>query len=72
MMKKICAFCGKEFTANFQQRYCNDKHYANCAICGKRFEITRALKYFSENPDKCICSAKCKQIAKKNRLNIVK
>lgn len=38
--KKTCAYCGKEFeTTSARQIYCNDVHYGNCPVCGKRVEI---------------------------------
>ena len=38
--KRICKWCGKEFTPiNNTQIYCNDTHYQTCVICGKQFVI---------------------------------
>ena len=39
--EKKCEFCGETFIprAN-RQRYCKRKHYMNCPICGKQYEVT--------------------------------
>lgn len=37
---KKCELCGKEFTSlSSTQKYCNDKHYRPCPVCGKDVEI---------------------------------
>lgn len=39
-MTRFCNFCGKPFHPEHSgQYYCKDKHYFNCVICGKQFEI---------------------------------
>lgn len=38
--KEVCVLCGKEFTPkNNTQKVCSDKHFRNCVICGRPFEI---------------------------------
>lgn len=40
---KKCELCGKEFTSlSSTQKYCNDKHYRPCPVCGKNVEINIA------------------------------
>lgn len=53
--KKICKYCGKEFeTTSARQEYCNDVHYGNCPVCGKKVVI----KEMSIGPQ--ACSEKCR------------
>lgn len=52
---KKCEICGKEFTSiSSTQKYCNDKHYRPCPICGKDVEINTE----DINLVKC-CSTEC-------------
>lgn len=52
---KICQLCGKEFASiSSTQKYCNDKHYSPCPICGKDVEINVE----DINLVKC-CSVEC-------------
>lgn len=53
--KRICKWCGKEFTPKTaQQVYCNDIHYQTCSVCGKQFEIdVRTDPYVKTCSDEC-------------------
>lgn len=52
---KRCELCGKEFTSIWlKQKYCDDKHYRPCPICGKDVEIDMA----NVNTVSC-CSIEC-------------
>lgn len=43
---KKCVLCGKDFNPrNNTQVVCTDKHFRNCAICGKQFEIYKAKNH---------------------------
>lgn len=54
---RICKFCGKQFvTEHANQIYCNDVHYGECPVCGKRVKITD----MSIGPQ--ACSEECKQV----------
>lgn len=64
-----CRYCGKEYTGNFQQRFCEGPHYATCIICGRSFEINRSLQAYKNNPNANVCSGECRKVAKENRLN---
>lgn len=57
-MIKICQECGKEFETNSgTKKFCDDKHFRTCKVCGKAFELTR---YDLTNKDsKQTCSRKC-------------
>lgn len=68
MVKKKCAFCGKEFEGrNNYAKYCQDcKHiHKICAYCGKEFELSisqlNKLYNYCGNKDKLkfYCSRKC-------------
>ena len=53
---KKCAYCGKMFTpTSNRQKYCKDKHYGSCPVCGKLVEI----KDMSIGPQ--ACSEECRQ-----------
>lgn len=53
---KKCAYCGKVFTpTSNRQKYCKDKHYGACPVCGKLVEI----KDMSIGPQ--ACSEQCRQ-----------
>ena len=42
MEKKICKLCGKEFVPDRKHlSICSDKHFRNCIVCGKEFEVIR-------------------------------
>ena len=43
MIKKICEYCGQEFSAaNITVKICNRQHYSKCVVCGKEFPVTRS------------------------------
>lgn len=53
--EKICELCGDSFIASkYSDRFCSKKHFQNCVVCGKEFELvnkgSRAAK---------TCSKKC-------------
>lgn len=53
--KKICKWCGKEFTASHVRVvYCEGPHYKKCAICGKEFEID-----VKNHRERQTCSKEC-------------
>ena len=53
---RICKWCGKEFTPkDFNDVYCQGKHYKTCEICGKEFEID-----VKKEKDTRTCSSECK------------
>ena len=56
MEKGICRLCNKEFTKKrSNQVYCQMPHNMNCAICGKPFQLKRAVK----NRTEYACSKEC-------------
>lgn len=56
MEKGICRLCNKEFTKKrSNQVYCQMPHNMNCAICGKSFQLKRAVK----NRTEYACSKEC-------------
>lgn len=58
--KKICAYCGKEFTTTSKrQKYCKDIHYDKCPVCGKEVIV----KDLEHGPRACSreCSVKLQQ-----------
>lgn len=66
-MIKICQECGKEFeTKNGNSRFCNDKHYRECVICGELFDVPKSK--LGEKPPKTCCSKKC-SIEKRKQTN---
>ena len=59
---KICPLCGKEFIPKpSNRRYCNDKHFRKCIVCGKEFEIPKTYL------EKRTCSARCANLAGKSQ-----
>lgn len=68
-MVKICQECKKEFeTNNGMQKFCNDKHYRKCVICGKEFEVTRY--HLTAQDAKTTCSRKCSsELRKRTNVN---
>lgn len=55
MKKKICKWCGREFTAShFRVVYCDGPHYKNCSVCGKEFEFDPKTQL-----NKSTCSKEC-------------
>lgn len=54
--KKICKWCGKEFTPlTARDVYCRDTHYKTCVVCGKQFEID-----VRSHADTSTCSDECR------------
>lgn len=54
MYIKICDECGQEFKTNYKnQRFCKNKHFRICEICGNVFEV----KQLPSNTK--TCSKKC-------------
>jgi len=55
-----CAYCGEEFQPkSHNQIYCKNKHYMNCPVCGKQYEV--------KNNDKLkfpptACSYECRTV----------
>ena len=57
-VKLKCKWCGKEFVPKTKfDVYCRDKHYMNCVVCGKSFEMDPRHKEHSNT-----CSLECKKI----------
>ena len=53
-MIKICEECGKPFETNrSRSRWCSEKHFRNCIVCGKEFELSR--QQLVDNK-RCCCS----------------
>ena len=60
-----CKECGKLFEPKGREKYCPDKHYRPCPVCGDPVEA----KYLSDPPRRCEkCKGQKKHVA---RLNIV-
>lgn len=54
MPKKICVICGREFVPRTGAGcICDDDHYRECVICGKKFLIDR------KDHERDVCSLKC-------------
>lgn len=54
--KRICKWCGKEFTPMHpRDRYCRNTHYKTCVVCGKEFQIQPDV-----DPHTNTCSKECK------------
>lgn len=62
---KICKWCGKEFHPKTPTvKYCDDKHYSTCIICGKSFEVFPHLRHAVNKT----CSHECEvKLAFSNR-----
>ena len=57
-MIKRCEFCGKEFDSKSGNwKFCNDKHYKQCVICGTSFEVPHYR--LGEKDLRNTCSRKC-------------
>ena len=58
-MKKVCAFCGKEFESNGKaKKFCEGPHFDTCIICGKPFEVPRNL--LGDKSRTRVCSTACR------------
>ena len=56
----VCALCGETFISNrSNSRICKNKHFFNCIICGKQFEI-HSVEHAKT------CSEKCRRAAISN------
>lgn len=58
MEPRICKECGKLFTPkNGMSKYCDGAHHRTCVVCGKDFEVTRAM--LSNGDTRKTCSREC-------------
>lgn len=65
-----CRFCGTPFeTTSATKIYCDNKHYDNCVICGKRYEVPKSA--LSDNTRAKTCSKECRKILRE-RTNLSK
>lgn len=64
-MIKICAYCGKPFeTKSGTKKFCDDIHYANCVVCGKKFKLPNAQ--LNAKDRRKTCSKACTAILRKS------
>ena len=65
---KSCKWCGKLFHPRTpRDQYCDNPHYKNCVICGKKFEID-----VRKNSEVQTCSLECKSKLSLQNRDLVK
>lgn len=64
--EKVCKFCGKKFhPKSVRDVYCYDRHYKNCVVCSKQFEVfPKKQSYLNET-----CSKECSYVLSKSKID---